>query len=231
MNEVLSPHWTTPSTIWTISVDSLCRQHYTWLGIASITAENGEKSVNRRKKVPNLTETQNDHAGGNPVLARAMVLAERAEKGDHKALAEFKALSPSIGPGLIEAHGNLAKSTEQALIRAFAGNDLLVADGLQGKVNQWREKLAGLQASALEALLVERILCCWIQAHHADYVFAVRRDATLAQAEFLMRRQDQANRRFLQACKALAQVRRLLGPNIQVNIAEKQINVVDGSRK
>ena len=33
-------------------------------------------------------------------------------------------------------------------------------------------------------------------------------------------------RRFLQACKALAQVRKLLGPNIQINVAEKQLNVM-----
>ena len=32
--------------------------------------------------------------------------------------------------------------------------------------------------------------------------------------------------RFLAACKALAQVRKLLGVTVQINIAEKQINTV-----
>ena len=28
------------------------------------------------------------------------------------------------------------------------------------------------------------------------------------------------------ACKALAQIRKLLGPNIQINVAEQQVNVM-----
>lgn len=39
------------------------------------------------------------------------------------------------------------------------------------------------------------------------------------------RRQDRIHRRFLSALKALAQVRRLLSPAVQVNIAREQVNV------
>ena len=37
------------------------------------------------------------------------------------------------------------------------------------------------------------------------------------------RRLDAAQRRYLHAIRTLAQVRRLLGPSVQVNIAEKQL--------
>ena len=43
--------------------------------------------------------------------------------------------------------------------------------------------------------------------------------------EFLQRRQDRTQRRLTNACKALAQIRKLLGPNIQINVAEQQVNV------
>ena len=33
-------------------------------------------------------------------------------------------------------------------------------------------------------------------------------------------------RRLTNACKALAQIRKLLGPNIQINVAEQQVNVM-----
>jgi hypothetical protein len=46
------------------------------------------------------------------------------------------------------------------------------------------------------------------------------------QVEFFERRVTQCQKRYLAAVKALAQVRRLMRPFIQVNIAEKQINVV-----
>ena len=43
--------------------------------------------------------------------------------------------------------------------------------------------------------------------------------------ECLQRRQDRTQRRLTNACKALAQIRKLLGPNIQINVAEQQVNV------
>ncbi len=48
---------------------------------------------------------------------------------------------------------------------------------------------------------------------------------TLAQGDYHQRRIDRAHRRYLASIKALAQVRRLLTPAVQVNIAERQINV------
>ena len=39
-------------------------------------------------------------------------------------------------------------------------------------------------------------------------------------------RQDRTQRRLTNACKALAQIRKLLGPNIQINVAEQQVNVM-----
>jgi hypothetical protein len=40
---------------------------------------------------------------------------------------------------------------------------------------------------------------------------------------------DRAHRRYLSALKTLATVRRLLVPAVQVNIADKQVNVASGA--
>ena len=50
--------------------------------------------------------------------------------------------------------------------------------------------------------------------------------ATLAQAERRERRAERAQRRSLRALQAMATVRRLLAPTIQLNVAERQVNVV-----
>ena len=42
---------------------------------------------------------------------------------------------------------------------------------------------------------------------------------------FYQKWQERSQRRFLSAVKALAQVRKLLGVNVQINFAEQQVNV------
>ena len=50
-------------------------------------------------------------------------------------------------------------------------------------------------------------------------------DSTHHQCSFYQKWQDRSQRRFLSAVKALAQVRKLMGVNVQINIAEQQVNV------
>ena len=50
-------------------------------------------------------------------------------------------------------------------------------------------------------------------------------DNTYNRCSFYQKWQERSQRRFLSAVKALAQVRKLLGVNVQINIAEQQVNV------
>jgi hypothetical protein len=45
------------------------------------------------------------------------------------------------------------------------------------------------------------------------------------EGEYYGKRCEQASRQLLRAVAALARVRRRLGPSLQINIAEKQLNV------
>jgi hypothetical protein len=51
------------------------------------------------------------------------------------------------------------------------------------------------------------------------------KDLTIRQAEFQQRRIDAAHRRFLSAVAALARVRKLALPSLQVNIGTNQVNM------
>ncbi len=66
---------------------------------------------------------------------------------------------------------------------------------------------------------------CWVQANYADATEATHGDRTIAQAELALKRQTMAHKRLLSALKTLAEVRRLMVPTLQVNIAEQQVNV------
>jgi hypothetical protein len=124
-----------------------------------------------------------------------------------------------------KAYADLFATARDRLVGSFCeGSELrqLVENQLLFK---YRE-LAGPDPSPLEALLVERVVLDWFQVLMADTLVAHHQfEGSKKMREEHQRQHDRASKRFLASAKALAQVRRLLGPNIQVNIAEKQLNV------
>ena len=61
-----------------------------------------------------------------------------------------------------------------------------------------------------------------------------RKGGRFAEGDYWQKQQERAHRRYLSAIRTLAQVRRLLVPAMQVNIAERQLNVlgqVSGGRQ
>ena len=149
----------------------------------------------------------------------------KAGKGDLRALPAVREAFDA-SPALWRALGDLATTAEQALIQAACGDDLAFREGLSRTVAALRADLAGPAPSPLERLLVDRIVACWLALHYAEAAYAQHmHDLNLKQAEFHQQRIDRAHRRYLGAIRTLAQVRRLLTPAMQVNIAERQINV------
>ena len=87
-------------------------------------------------------------------------------------------------------------------------------------------ELAGHAPTPLEALLVDRIVVCWMHLHYAETIYVQNmQDYSLTQAAFHQHRITTAHNRYLSAIRALAQVRRLQVPTVQVNIAREQLNV------
>jgi hypothetical protein len=71
-----------------------------------------------------------------------------------------------------------------------------------------------------------QIVVWWLQMQYADALFTQNQGkVSLKLGDYQQRRQDRAARRDLAAIKALAQVRRLLVPVVQVNFAERQVNL------
>jgi hypothetical protein len=92
---------------------------------------------------------------------------------------------------------------------------------------QLREELEGPDPSPLVRLLARRAVLCWLQCHVADLLEQrdLLKPQSMKEATFWRERQDAAHKRFLSACKTLAQVRKLAVPMVQVNISERAINV------
>ena len=59
-----------------------------------------------------------------------------------------------------------------------------------------------------------------------DYAYLSAGSVSLQKGDYYQRRQERAHKRYLSAVKALAQVRRLELPAVQVNIGQNQINAI-----
>jgi hypothetical protein len=138
-------------------------------------------------------------------------LLKRAEQGDHSVLPELrKALAADAN--LWRHYGDLAAQAEASLILLAAGNNLLLAESLQHKLQALKDELGGESPSPLERLLVERTTATWLQVSSFDGLAAQSAAATEARLKLILKEQDAAHRRHLTAVKTLATVRKLLRP-------------------
>jgi hypothetical protein len=87
-------------------------------------------------------------------------------------------------------------------------------------------ELAGPSPDPAERVLAEIAATAWFayRLHEATYAAGVTSEGgmSLAQSEHAQRRMDRAHRRLLSTLKALAHVRRLALPSVQINLAGRQ---------
>jgi hypothetical protein len=129
-------------------------------------------------------------------------------------------------PGIVDLlGGDLAKWTQRFVIEKYAGQNLLCREAVTHKLDLLRVELAGPNPTAIEGLLVERVVTCWLHLHHLEAEFAGKESKSLALATYYQRSLSAAQKRYLAAIKTLAAVRKLVLPVLQLNIADKQVNV------
>ena len=153
-------------------------------------------------------------------------VVRRAEAGDEAAMPMLRKIMDGV-PALTESLGNLARKVESSLIGNSAGQNLAYKEFVTRKMTQLRKDVGGENPSPLEILLADRIALCWLSLHDTEIRFAQAKDLSIKQADFWQKRIDGAHRRYLSAIKALSTVRKLAAPVVQVNIAKKQVNVLN----
>jgi hypothetical protein len=155
-------------------------------------------------------------------------LMVRAHEGDRSVLPAIRK-QLDAHPELWREAGDLAIQSQNSLVVAMAGENDVAREALHRRLAGLRRELMGPNPTPLESLLIERILVCWLQVHHADATnLPSSGPMTVSQGEYYRRRLEGAQRRYLAAMRALAVVRRLQIPIVQVNIADKQVNVAGG---
>jgi len=151
-------------------------------------------------------------------------LLRRAKSGDSTVIPELRELL-DLGPELVSMYGDPARMAERELVGVMAGGDLVVKETVPRKLEAMREELAGPSPTPLKRLLAERVVACWLALQHSEIIYAQNLGkVSVQQCEYYQRRLDRLHKRFLAATRTLAQIHKL-GPAVQVNIAEQQVNV------
>lgn len=160
----------------------------------------------------------------------ALLKGVSGKKPKPEAVTAFRAYLDAK-PELWRVAGNLTKAAQDNILDALFGEkwqgiSLSVKKGMELK----RAELGYNEAPALEQLLIEHLITCWLHLQEVElkYHNVTKESIPLTVGDYWERRLSATQRRYLRACETLARVRRLLRPTIQVNVAAEggqQVNI------
>ena len=94
-------------------------------------------------------------------------IIRKAEDGDKEAFAEVKEMLERAGTVDVLG-GNVAREALQRLVKSACGDNPVIREATDRKFDQMRADLLGPNPTALERLLVERIVATWYHLHHLE---------------------------------------------------------------
>lgn len=156
-----------------------------------------------------------------------ILAASRNESGSRENVRELLARDPAW----IDRLGSLAADAEDALV-AQGRDQVLLEEAARAELGVVRASLRQPSDGPLERLLVERVALCWLNVTTAETRRAMlwKRAVPVDSVEFWDRHVSRLHSDFLRATKVLATVRRLRLPTVQLNIAQQQVNVANGTQ-
>jgi hypothetical protein len=147
----------------------------------------------------------------------------QAEAGDKAALVRVRGWLAA--PGVADImKGNLAREAVRTLVENVSPNPV-IREAITRKLDELRSELSGANPSALEKLLVERVVATWLHLHHLEMIYAARENMPLSVGLYFQKSISAAQKRYIAAIKGLAEVRKLALPVLQLNLARKQVNI------
>lgn len=155
-----------------------------------------------------------------------LALLKRANNGDKDAALQVLALVKGTPEeaALLDILASFSEVAREGLLSAITDSELRKA-GFRRQLEVVRDDLAGPNPTRLELHLAERVALCALAVARLESVFFQNVSSSPKAWEAAGRQLDGAHRRHLDAVKALATVRKLQLPNVQVNIGEKQVNI------
>jgi hypothetical protein len=145
-----------------------------------------------------------------PLIEKLKAALKRATDDNPKTVAQLTKFFDDH-PGFWQTCGDLAGATRAGWIGLITGNNVVLREAILRQLDALKKELEGPNPSAMERLLIERILATFLHVQHADANASPGDNASIKQAAFAVHRQDQAHRRHMSALSALATYRKVMG--------------------
>jgi len=158
-------------------------------------------------------------------IRELQALSDKAEAGDGDAKKELRRAVRESAPEVVARCSDTARVYQRVLAKTASGGDGLVDEAIVERARMLAGELAGENPSPLEVLLAERVASLWVLVELLEALVSAyfsRHNDDRTSASYLLKMvkvQESANRRYLAAIKALAQVRKL-----RANTAGVQFN-------
>jgi hypothetical protein len=160
----------------------------------------------------------------------AMLARIDTEAASTEDIAKFRELLRQH-PDLWRQGGDLFVHAQNAVADSLFKKQRGVAESIKYGVNRLRDELGG--STPIERILVDQVVLCKLHLDVRMLQYSREPGRTIQDADFLERRLNSLQKRFLRAVEMLARVRRMMHlPGIQINVGEQQIvmNAHDTSR-
>jgi hypothetical protein len=159
-------------------------------------------------------------------------LADAADDGDREARGRLRRELRDSAPEVVARCSDTATNYRGLLAKAASGGNPLVREAILERSRLMASELAGPNPTPLEMLLCDRVASLWVLVelqealNSAWYSGQTKGKTSPAFMLQMVRLQESAHRRYLQAIKTLAQVQKLRGPSrLQVNIGGQHAHV------
>jgi hypothetical protein len=158
--------------------------------------------------------------------ARFWAAARNADKTNASpaALAELRAVLAEY-PDAWRIVGDLGRIARGGMLAQLDAPPSLI-ESVRAGLDRLRDELGGETQNAVEALAIDACLTAWLDQQLTTTRFSQNQANGLAleAAEHWQRRLSLTQRRYLRALETLSRIRKL-NINIQINVADQQVNV------
>lgn len=152
-----------------------------------------------------------------------LALIKAANDGDAEALSQLRVLY-AAAPELAQLVSGWQEAAE---LEILAFSQAGISETFRVQADTLRKQLQTEGDSPIERMLINRVVLDHLHALNTEHTLQKKMQSSLtfAAAEFYQKQAERAQRRLLRSIKSLAEVRKLLRPSVQVNIAERQVNI------
>lgn len=136
-------------------------------------------------------------------------LVARANKGDAEALKLLRHLLDER-PDLWHKAGDLARYAEATWVDVITDGSALIKESVSRIITEKKESLLGKNPTAIESLLVDQIIACFLEVQFYLTQADSATGNSLALSALRLKRLESSQKRYLSSIRSLAQLRALV---------------------